>query len=426
MLGSLQVQYYYFHLAMRFLADIASSFSFSVAEKKPVIPLVGKSTETGLTEYSASFTAKPIKSEVGAQSTLLWKVLQYLTYFIVYLQVAGASNRRGMESRFSETFKTFQFGKDRSFQGVTEYDDQYVPKMPLPTPPTASHQLTAAMEARYTATNLLNPPPPPVPAASTGPARTSAKIATATENNSHYQWPDKSKLSAKTAPLLNSQKSQMIIGVNHPAAMALKKGAAKVPFRSAHGPRSVRSSDDDSFPESEFQSSFAAVHPEVPHPAAKQENVPSTANVSVSRKYQLMSQELKARRAVGGTRSDYTTGVHSASSATPSGASTSRAATAGSNSEAFAATAHTTMSADSLARTAERVSSGTYNGIPGRCMTIKFGVSKIRTKTALLCWFKTGLRQSDNMQLYRAQSAPHRQRLAVSYDTDPSKQPAKV
>lgn len=283
-------------------------------------------------------------------------------------QAAGVSNRRGTESRFSETFKTFQFGKDRSFQGTTEYDDQYVPKMPLPTAPTSSHQLTAAMNARYSASHLLNPPPPPVVEAPAAPTRTSAKIATATENNEHYQWPDKSKLSAKTAPVLNSQKSKVVIGVNHPAAVSQKKAAAKVPFRSAQGPRSVsaHSADDDSFPESEFQSSFAAVHPEGPQHAAKENAHPSAANVSVSRRYQLMSQELKTRREVGGTRSDYTTGVHSAG-APSTAASTSRAATAVSDHhEAFAATAnHTTMSADSLNRTTERVSSGAFNAIPG-------------------------------------------------------------
>lgn len=261
--------------------------------------------------------------------------------------------------------------------------------MPLPTPPSSSsHNLTAEMNARYSAANLLNPPPPPPVPQVACPTRTSAKISTATENNQHYLWPDKSKLAPKTSPVLNSQKSKVVIGMNHPAAMRLKKGTANVPFRSAHAPRSVRSSngDDDSFPESEFQSCFAAVHPERSHPAPAapvlaKENVPSSTNnanlnmsetgSAASSKYQLMSQELKARRQEGGTRSDYTTGVYSAGGgahsahSTSGSATTSRAATAGSNHEAFATTANTTMSADSLARTTQRVSSGLYNGIPG-------------------------------------------------------------
>ena len=75
-------------------------------------------------------------------------------------------------------------------------------------------------------------------------------------------------------------------------------------FRSNKGPKSARTAEEDSFSESEFQSSFA--DPEETFHA--QENRPMTANVSVARKYQLMSQELKNRRGEG-SRSDYTTGV---------------------------------------------------------------------------------------------------------------------
>lgn len=41
-----------------------SRYFFWQVEKKPVIPIVGKSSETGITEYTASFTAKQLKSEV--------------------------------------------------------------------------------------------------------------------------------------------------------------------------------------------------------------------------------------------------------------------------------------------------------------------------------------------------------------------------
>ena len=99
------------------------------------------------------------------------------------VQAAGACCRKG----YSETFKTFQFGKDRSFYGVSEYDAQFVPKMTAmpPAPPvTETHSFTAAMNARYSAHNLLRPPPPPAveetpPVAS----RTGAKISSVTENN---------------------------------------------------------------------------------------------------------------------------------------------------------------------------------------------------------------------------------------------------
>ena len=220
------------------------------------------------------------------------------------VQAAGACCRKG----YSETFKTFQFGKDRSFYGVSEYDAQFVPKMAAmpPAPPvTEPYSLTAAMNARYSAHNLLRPPPPPAveetpPVAS----RTGAKISSVTENNQSYQWPEKSKLASKTPNLQNSHKSGVIIGLNHPAVMKPNTSAGKVPFRSNKGPKSAHTAEEDSFSESEFQSSFA--DPEETFHA--QENRPLPANVSIARKYQLMSQELKNRHGEG-SRSDYTTGV---------------------------------------------------------------------------------------------------------------------
>ena len=55
------------------------------------------------------------------------------------VQAAGACCRKG----YSETFKTFQFGKDRSFYGVSEYDAQFVPKMAA-IPPRRSPSHTAS------------------------------------------------------------------------------------------------------------------------------------------------------------------------------------------------------------------------------------------------------------------------------------------
>ena len=225
-------------------------------------------------------------------------------------------NRRGAESHYKETFKTFQFGKDRSFKGLTEYDDQYRPKTApataAGTTSTVPHQLAATMNAKYSAPNPIVPAPAPVVPQVDLPRPVSAPLSTATETRDNYNWPDKSKLSKSTAPLCNSQKSSLVFGTNHPAVRGKKATAPNKPLfisaravgREAKRSAALRStsSHKDEFPDSPFQSVTG-----VESTAGSEHSVSGSG--SNDGKYRLMSQEIKDRRTGGGTRSDYTTGA---------------------------------------------------------------------------------------------------------------------
>jgi hypothetical protein len=288
----------------------------------------------------------------------------------------AALGRRGSEAQLRETFKTFQFGKDRHFQGQSEYDAQYSPKSVAAPAHPAAHQLTAAMDAKYSAANPIVPPAPPAhDALPVRPKVVSAphgKGPKQTENTASYRWPDKSRLSGAAVPVRHSQKSSVVLGVNHPAFRNKKDAAGKPLFMSARrarahtdGPaRASADAKEDAFPESDFQS--ACGEAKEGHDEGKEDS---------GSKYHLMSQEIRDRRAGNTSRSDYTTGVLS-STTRSSDATLNRNAPGAQQfhvSNQFDRTASTSglrytgaMSADSLAvagaPTARQSSAGSLTG----------------------------------------------------------------
>jgi hypothetical protein len=185
---------------------------------------------------------------------------------------------------------------------VSEYDDQF--RSNVAPPPAPAHQLAAMMDAKYNAPNLIVPAPAPeiqfvVPRAQ--PKNQRATGPKKSENAASYQWPDKSKLSGAAVPVLNSQRSNVVIGVNHPAARGKKASATAPLFITARGARPAtvptKSTEPaDAFPESDFQSTSDS----------------RESHSSDERKYTLMGQQIRDRKEGNTSRSDFTTGVLSA------------------------------------------------------------------------------------------------------------------
>jgi hypothetical protein len=108
-------------------------------------------------------------------------------------------------------------------------------------------------------------------------------------------------LSGAAVPVLNSQRSNVVIGVNHPAARGKKNSATAPLFITARGARPAtapakNAEPVDSFPESDFQSTSDT----------------RESHSSDERKYTLMGQQIKDRKEGNTSRSDFTTGVLSA------------------------------------------------------------------------------------------------------------------
>jgi hypothetical protein len=234
---------------------------------------------------------------------------------LLYIQVKPPTSsltcKKGSENRFAETFKTFQFGKDRTFKGVSEYDDKFVAKMPRSNAPAANTTSNAAaMNAKYSSPNPIVPAPVPEihpyphakrPATADSAAGRStnsgggSKMSFATENRDNFQWPDGLHYKPHDKPLLNSQDSKVVVGVNHPAVrneLKMKSKKVYAPFRSAKQMESSRkfaAKTDDEFPESEFQSQFNSSNKENESAAANDKN-----------KYHLMNESTLNRHVAAG------------------------------------------------------------------------------------------------------------------------------
>ena len=101
------------------------------------MPIVAHSSDKQLTEYAASFPNWPIKPQVFnvpflvISLTICSKLFIYfscLLSFALSRKLNNAASRRIAENKHSDSFKTFTFGKDRSFHGTTEYESQFVDK----------------------------------------------------------------------------------------------------------------------------------------------------------------------------------------------------------------------------------------------------------------------------------------------------------
>lgn len=218
------------------------------------------------------------------------------------VQAVIAEHQRAAATRLKETFKAFQFGKDRSFRGISEYDDQFSPKS-VAEPHPAPHELTAAMDAKYSCKNPIVPPPPPaaatVPAVPVRPKTTPVggrgKGGKQTETSANYQWPEKGRLSGAAVPVRSSHKVSTVLGVPDAAVRRAKKDPKQPLFVSARH----AAVEQDSFAESDFQG-----------PSTEAKEGSADDNSSGAGKFRLMSQEIRDRRAGNNTsRSDFTTGT---------------------------------------------------------------------------------------------------------------------
>jgi hypothetical protein len=275
--------------------------------------------DTGTTEYRSSFQTWPVKA--GRPSAALDKTAH------------------------TKPIEGFRVGRGTHFEGVTEYDDQFIDKTARAKAPPAPNSLTASMNARYSAANLIAPPPAPAQRVPSNFVGNTSKISKHTENRDNYSWPQSGRLSARKAtPVLNSQRSKVVIGVNHPAVRDQLKSSTKTTSR-------VDYAAPDSFPESDFQSqdtseSGSCLDKENCNRVCNVCEAPIT-NYKKSEKYKLMARDLKERPSP--PRSAYTTGVLS------SPASTVQSVRAGN-------TYNSTMSVDSLgAPAADRFTSSFQN-----------------------------------------------------------------